>query len=370
MKWAMRRNGVMEPFMVDAFKALAKWYPGATDIVSFMLRDVFDEGVADKYKLDSEFADKYTEKARLWARAQGVSDDVMQAYWRAHWDWPSPTQLYAMIHRLRPDHKDPNIRDIAVTPKDAEEVLAVNDVIPAWRKRLIAISYHPLTRVDAVRAWDVGTLDDAGLVAAYRDMGYSQENADTLLRFHQEKRRAKKKIALGIKPADILAYVRKGLMGVDEAVPILTNLGLDEIQATQAADISRQRFSIEHRAKVAAAVRARFNRAELSGPDALAALIVAGFDPRVADAMVQTWDQQRKAKGKEAGAAQLCKWFTLGLLTVQEYRRRLVALGWSEPDADRFIGQCVVEWQEKQAKAKKGKGKSGGDGEQPSPPQQ
>jgi hypothetical protein len=99
----MRGNGVIDEqeqlWMYKASEAM----PSVSDIVRFMVRDADDNAVAAKYGTDDALTTKYGLQLQNWAKGQGITDEVMKYYWRSHWEIPSNTALFEMLHRLRPD---------------------------------------------------------------------------------------------------------------------------------------------------------------------------------------------------------------------------------------------------------------------------
>jgi len=72
-----------------------KHLPTPSDIVTFLAREVFEEEMIEKWKLDSEWdiIDKE------YAKKIGLDEETLQLYWRAHWVHPALTQVYRMLHR-------------------------------------------------------------------------------------------------------------------------------------------------------------------------------------------------------------------------------------------------------------------------------
>ena len=87
-----------------------------------------------------------------------MDKEVLQWYWRAHWELPSPTTGFEMLHRLHPDVLEvigEKYKEMGLNPDDLKtdldtlkELLKISDYPKYWRDRLAAISYSPLTRVD------------------------------------------------------------------------------------------------------------------------------------------------------------------------------------------------------------------------------
>ena len=198
---SMRENGVTDSEDMERFRMLVDSFPAVPDLIRFLVRDVADPAIVQKYSLDANFEQKWQGELTRYARAQGLQEQEARYYWRAHWEFPSNTQLYEMLHRLRPGEV---ADDIAVTEQDVADTLGINDINPYWQKRLMAISYNPLTRTDTQRAYFIGALTDEEVLKSYRDGGYSKENAEILLRFTQKLRDNQRRSAAGLPTPKIL----------------------------------------------------------------------------------------------------------------------------------------------------------------------
>jgi len=128
----------------------------------------------------------------IWSILSGVPPEILKMYWGAHWDLPSLTAGYEMLHRLRPelvDFKANDYRKMGLDPEklkftldDLKLLLKAQDVMPFWRDKLVAISYHLPTRVDVRRMLRDGIIDDETAHKYYMMMGYTSEDAWNLVK--------------------------------------------------------------------------------------------------------------------------------------------------------------------------------------------
>lgn len=149
---------------IDVLQSITEFYPAPQDFIRFAVRDTFNEAVVKKYGYDNEYPvniDAYVKKA-------GMSPDWMRHFWRAHWELPSPTQMYEMLHRS------------IISEEDARTLLKIADIAPAFIEPMLKISYNPYTRVDVRRMWDTGTLTKEEVKRAYMDGGYDEIRANKL----------------------------------------------------------------------------------------------------------------------------------------------------------------------------------------------
>lgn len=365
----MRELGVTDPLHAQEFYKLSEFIPPFTDLIRMMVRDSADDEVAAKYGYDEDFDAKYSAQLRKWAADQGISDDVARQLWRAHWRIPSPTQLYEMLHRLRPDRPavrewqlaaeahidDPawfaaNPRPIIVTEADVRYALKVDDMAPNWIGPEIAVNYRPLTNTDARRAFIIGSMDRDELYHAMRDNGYSPENAERLTRFYEAEKSRSLAAATGVMSArKVLAAYREGLIDAIEAERLLIPAYPDidtRRMAVQRAGIERE---IEVRRVTVRAEVKRFVYGEidlLTLSMALAAMGIVGAESHVIQAKAEA---NRNGHMKEIRIQYVLDLFRRGLINRNVAWDRMTRLGYSPEDIALMLEMAGALETEKQA---------------------
>lgn len=181
---------------------LAEFVLPYTDIVRLMVRDAFDDDAAKRLGMDELFYEKFSksEDAKRRAKALGLAENDMKLLWRAHWDLPAPGQLFEQVHRL------PAVDDATITMANtalaaagssfrmkrqtAQEVLNDNvktlvqkDILPSQIPGLLALTFRPLRIRDASRAYEIGAISREQLKAVYKEIGYTEANAEILAQF-------------------------------------------------------------------------------------------------------------------------------------------------------------------------------------------
>ena len=146
---------------------LYKYYPNAPDFVRFGVREVFKPAIVSKYGYDKDFP----EEIKAPMHRAGLTDEVMQWFWRAHWELPS-------FYNIR----EARWRDV-ITDTELDEWLMVNDFAPYWRDKLKEIVYTPYTRVDIRRMYNTGVVDRDEVKRTYKDIGYDDIHAENLTKF-------------------------------------------------------------------------------------------------------------------------------------------------------------------------------------------
>jgi hypothetical protein len=190
----LRASGFKDPAAQDSMLALRYVYPGPADLVSFALREAWDQQTVARFDYDAEFPPEF----QFWMERQGAGSDMRtdwqiqqglapvtlaQLYWRVHWQALSPTLAYEMFQRLRPGRvrrfQRGDFQPRAFTLADLQQVLKINDYPRPFRDQLAAIAYNVPRLVDIDRFYDLGTIDRAEVYELHLDRGYSPADAET-----------------------------------------------------------------------------------------------------------------------------------------------------------------------------------------------
>jgi hypothetical protein len=145
----------------QALLELCNQMPGASDLMRMADKRVWALQVEEKYGQYTELPDQVIQ----FMAQVGYSEDWTRNFWRAHWDLPSPAQVFEMRHRRK------------ITDADMEAYLGLTAWLPFFRDKLLEISYNPVTRVDLRRLYKGGILSEENVFDGYRDLGYDDEKA-------------------------------------------------------------------------------------------------------------------------------------------------------------------------------------------------
>lgn len=144
----LRNLGYTDERDRDTYFEISEQLPFISDLIRFMVRDVDDPEVVEKFRYDEDFEAKFQSTLRDLTEQQGVTAETMRLYWRAHWQIPAFGQLAEMFHRSRSrSDSDP----LKTTLADITEALKVNDVAPGWVDRLIDTTFRLVGRRDSRR---------------------------------------------------------------------------------------------------------------------------------------------------------------------------------------------------------------------------
>lgn len=340
----MRENGVLDQNEANMLYRASEAMPSVADIVRFMVRDAGDNNVAAKYGTDAQLDDKYSNQLKAWAKGQGITDETMKYYWRSHWEIPSNTALFEMLHRLRPGRNGAGGGGgVTVFPSDIKDALVVNDVLPFWADRLMEISYKPLTRTDAQRAYFIDALSENELKDAYLDLGYNDSNADKLIRFTNQLKAKRKQTTGGTEKAtSVLKYYKNWLIGDTEARQRLKNSGLSDKAANEALQIASNQRKNDSQLACIKGIKAQYKRFIIGDIEARRDLTAIGVAIENISPLVAQWNCERANKPKELTAAQVCSAYKNLLIDKEEYYRRLAAIGYQEDEAGILLEICAA----------------------------
>ncbi len=152
---------------IDTILKTARPMPGPPDLVRMAVREAYNDGVSAQWSYDEDYPAEFERDMSL----QGFQPEWSRRYWRAHWELPSVTQGYEMLHR--------SIIDMGTL----RTLLKVSDYPAFWREKLIASSYNVLTRVDVRRMYRLGVLTRDEVKRSYMDAGYNDRDAERLTQF-------------------------------------------------------------------------------------------------------------------------------------------------------------------------------------------
>jgi len=303
---------------------LTEQIPPPSDLTQLMVRDAADTVNIDWSKEDALFPQKFAGIVKTWADQAGVQTEYMKLLWRAHFSIPAPGQLSVMLHRLsRLPAGDPARVDLATI----ENALVQQDISPKWVKQFVAISYNPLTRIDSRRAFEVGALDEDGLLEAYLNIGYNRADALTLVEFN------KKTIRQKFMRRPEVTQLAHGEMSDAEYDEAMRDWGADDKALQAGRDRAKILRSVSARKTCIKAFHKRFMQGDFDDQKAIQLIVNQGVQLETATVIVEGWKCERDARGKLFSAQQLASLYADGLIDETDYVRRAVRLGWDQEDA-------------------------------------
>lgn len=312
--------------------------PGVQDIIRFAVREVYSPDISAAFG-QYEGAAEVADAAEPDLKAAGISKDTLSKYWAAHWDLPSVSQGFEMLHRgiIEDEHIDLLLRAL--------------DVMPFWRDKLKKISYNPLTRVDVRRMHKLGILDDEAVYRAYRDIGYNDEHAKNMTEFtilynadpeEAETTEKDKEIAKNkdLTKSDILGGYEDGIFGVEDTREALSMLGYD----TNEVDYYVARVDMKRDRDLVTKFIKFYKDAYISNVmafdqvnDKLAALNLSGDRINMLFAL---WDAEKQFRTAKPTKAEVLSFLRKGILDEGTARTELLGLGYDYRYVDWYIASA------------------------------
>jgi hypothetical protein len=305
-----------KPDEIAKLKELQKVIPGLGDIIRMAVREAFTPSVVSQFQLHAELPGDLVE----WAQKQGLSREWAEAYWAAHWELPSLTMGFEMLHRGE------------ITEDEMRLLIRTHDVSPFWRDKLLNISYAPYTRVDVRRMYEVGVLGQEEVYQSYRDIGYNHEKATNMTAFT---------IALSnsaerdLTKSEVLSGFKIGYFNQDEARVQLLNLGYDERETDYY--ISKTLYDlwqdeIKEQVKY---LQQQYVRALISQNDVYSELGRLNLPAEQINRYLRTWDIEREAKTRLLTSTKLEQLRKAGIIDDGTYSEEMSGLGYK---------QQYIEW--------------------------
>ena len=305
--------------------ALRYYWPSPTDIVSLAGREAFEEDAIKAFDLDRDMPEEMFEAARK----AGVTDEVMRWYWVAHWQNPSLSQVFEMLHRevKKPDGSTFDQSDLDVFYRLA-------DVNPYFGGLLRQIAYRPYTRVDTRRMFEMGVLSRDEVKRSYLDQGYDDEHAENMTeftaRFVEDKQR-------DLTKPQIDQLFRLGLIDREEYRDYMEVLGYDEEEAYWLLDLLQAELEEKRLRSALRSLEYQFKRGMLDKIQTEQALSKLDLKGSRINEMVEDWSSEEITEQALPSKEDLIGWYTEGQLSEIEFRRKMRRRRYADDDIDLYV---------------------------------
>jgi len=271
-------------------------------------------------------------------------------YWKAHWELPSPTQVYEMLHRLNPDvlkvrgdaYREMGLEldKLQTTKETVEFYLKQADYDKRWRQRLLAISYNPLTRVDLRRIYELGLIDDNELLARLMEVGYTKKDAKLMLEFYKTFRQEEARTFAKTEIKYLLYY---GIINETEAKVALERLGYTEEDAKTMIELWKLKLAEKDMRETQRYVRDAYALGLITREEAERLLKEAGLSEKVIAVVLSKEDMRRLKSQKLPSPTTVVKWLKLGIITKDVARELLKRINVAKDVIDYYIKEAEVE---------------------------
>jgi hypothetical protein len=316
---------------IVVLKALWQRIPNVQDLIRMAVREAFTPEIAEKFGQYQDFPGDVA----AYAAQQGLTEDWAKRYWAAHWELPSVNQGFEMLHRG------------VIDQPTMQLLLRAQDVMPYWRDKLTAIAYSPLTRVDVRRMYHLGVLDEAGVVQAYKDLGYNQSNAQKLLDFtkvyygpededpEEEDREWTK--------SEILDGYRKGVITEAQTRDALQEMGYLEDKIS--FYITREQYKAMQTRKDAYVSRWKSLYVEgiASADEASAGLVDVGVTAAEVNELLALWYLERLQKVAKPTRADLNRMLKKGIITESQWTQQMQLMGYADQYVQWYLADALQD---------------------------
>ncbi len=300
---------------IAKIKTLLHVIPPLSDIITMAVREAFTPEIVQRFQLHAELPTEMVS----WAEKQGLSGEWAEAYWASHWQLPSLSMGYEMLHRGEIDQPE------------MEMLIKAHDVSPFWRDKLIAISYNPYTRVDVRRMFNVGVIGVEEVYQNYRDLGSDHEKATNLTEFTVALSQSAER---DLTKTEVLYGFEHGILNPTETDDLLIEIGYDQLEI----DYYKVRIQYKRwQALVKETVKyvgQQYIAQQIDQGEVYAQLGALNLPSEQMNRYIKEWDLKRDAKIKQLTAETLLKFRKKEIITKGEFTTEMSGLGYSQ----RYIG--------------------------------
>jgi len=299
---------------IERLKELYFYIPSPGDLVRMAVREAWADETAKMFGYDEEFPEEFAE----WAEKQGMSRDWAKKYWRAHWEIPSPTMGYEMLHRG------------IISERELDTLLKTADYPTFWREKLIKLSYSPYTRVDIRRMYQLGILTAEDVFKAYKDIGYDDERAGNLTEFTVAGASQSEK---DLTKSEILRGYKYKILSAEEAKEALMKMGYDEAEAEYYITLQDYQEEKERKEDLVKRTKTEFTKGIIDRNEVFKRLGAANLNSKEIEYYLSIWDTTKETKPRQPSLTDLKTMFKARVIDEGTFRDELSNMGYS----DRYI---------------------------------
>jgi len=273
--------------------------------------------------------------------------EVLEWYWKSHWDLPSPTQVYEMLHRLNPEvlkvrgsaYKEIGLdmSKLETTIETVKTYLKQADYDLRWRDRLVAISYAPLTRVDLRRIYELGLINEEELLARLMEVGYTKKDAELMVEFYKSYRQEEVRLWTKTEIRNLLYY---GLVNESEAVILLKRIGYTEEDAKTLVELWKAKLAEKDMREIQKYVRDAYALGEITRAEAEKRLRDIGLSEETINIVLDKEDARRLGSVKLPSASTVVKWLKAGIITEAEAKKILEEINVKKDYIEYYIAEA------------------------------
>lgn len=313
----MRQRGYTDSRIASIMKTWAI-IPPVQDIITMAVREAFSPDQIRSLGLAEALPGEYVE----WAKKMGLSSEWAERYWYAHWQLPSATMGFEMLHRKK------------ITKDELRDLLKALDYSPRWHEPLMEISYNVMTRVDVRRLFELGLLTEDELQTKYEEMGYSPDDATLLRRWTVIEYNAEYK---DLTKSEVIKQYQEGIISETECYSLLQFMGYSIDRIDTMIALANYERAYAKQTTLIAALKKLYISGEYSANEVNVELAPYNIDPRRIDEMMDTWNIERKAGITLPKKTELDDWLSKGIINSAEYVDEMKRIGYSDKNIARYV---------------------------------
>jgi len=352
--------------LVDTLLKTQYQIPGPSDLVRFAVREAFDVATIQQYGYHKEFP----KEILTWMERQGYGQDIgmprpigatdnvgnamggnatwSDLYWYSHWELPSLSQGYEMLHRLYPNSRygvSPNVTGgNTFDEANLASLQKAQDIPEYWRDRLQAISYNPPTRVDTKRMYFDDVIDKAAVYHSLRASGYNDADANNMTNWMELRKNDVKNKDVKKTAADyVCTHLSLGTIDRAKAEDILDRSGyngVDKQRFIEKCFLGIQSESLKVALKT---IRILYLKGQLNDGELAEQLRNIRVSELMIEQYVFRWRYERDNRYKQASLGVLIKAFKNQTLPETSLRTALVNFGYQESEQYHIINNAKID---------------------------
>lgn len=307
----------------DELIKLAGFIPSVGDFVRFAVREVFSPVTAEKYGQYEDYPTDFDKYAKL----AGLNPDYAKYYWAAHWDLPSFSQASELYHRS------------IISIEELTQLLKAQDVMPFWRDKIIKLAETPYTRVDVRRMYQLGIMTVEEVLRSYMDLGYSEEKAKKMTLFATQDNPSDTK---DLTKVEILASYESGLIDSETCIEVITSLGYSKNEAQTLVSLNDIKRLRGYTNKLISSLKREFLNERLTEENARASLSQLNLKSDAIEETIMAWSLDILPKLATPTKAELLKWYGAGKITVKILQEQLSNMGYSSAWINLYVGSAKI----------------------------
>lgn len=295
----LRKVGVVDAKMIPGYKFLYENVPGLSQVFDGMRRDLLSADVVNFLGVDEDFDARYTGQFKTWGDRNGYTNKGLRYLWR----------------------------------------LGAQTIDP----KLIT------------RMFKSGKADAAMVEKLYRYNGYTSKAAKLMAETTSALSGPQAAAAQGLPTLrELEAAFLANAIGENDYYDMLKKSGVPDEQRTARVGTAKLRKKMATVKGGLSMLRRAYLQGRLSDHEAELAVRELGVEQTASDDIRSAWRNAKKYSNKQLAAEKLCGLYAAGLLTIEDYQKRMVNLNYNEVDATMLVTKCLVRTQDAlQAKLEK-----------------